>query len=176
MVGNGILVVGDAACQVNPIHGGGIGPSMIGGQLAGETIRKALEKGDLSREGLWDYNVQYIRNYGAKQAGLEIFRILLQNMDDEELNFGMSHRLLTEEDVLQASLGKDVHFTISEKMKRAIRGLKKISVLKKLRTAADYMNNIKAWYKNYPELPQDFKHWKAKTENMFQQAIAELER
>ena len=61
-------------------------------------------------------------------------------------------------------------------MKRAIRGLKKISVLKKLRTAADYMNNIKTWYKNYPELPQDFKHWKAKTENMFQQAIAELER
>ena len=176
MVGNGILVVGDAACQVNPIHGGGIGPSMIGGQLAGETIGKALEKGDLSREGLWDYNVQYIRNYGAKQAGLEVFRILLQNMDDEELNFGMSHRLLTEEDVLQASLGKDVHFTISEKMKRAFRGLKKISVLKKLRTAADYMNNIKAWYKSYPEVTQDFKYWKIKTKEMFQQAIAELER
>ena len=31
-VGNGIAVIGDAGCQVNPIHGGGIGPSMMGGK------------------------------------------------------------------------------------------------------------------------------------------------
>ena len=44
MSGNGILIVGDAACQANPIHGGGMGPSMMGGMLAGETILEALEK------------------------------------------------------------------------------------------------------------------------------------
>ncbi len=176
MVGNGILIAGDSACQVNPIHGGGIGPSMIGGSLAGKTITRALEKGDISREGLWDYNVEYNRNYGAKQAGLEIFRVLLQNMTDEELNFGMSNRLLTEEDVLQASLGKDIHFTISEKMRRAVRGLKKISVLRKLRTAATFMNNIKACYKNYPASPQNFESWRAEAKKIFQQAETELER
>ena len=39
MVGNGVAILGDAACLVNPIHGGGIGPSMLSGYLAGETIK-----------------------------------------------------------------------------------------------------------------------------------------
>ena len=176
MVGNGIIIIGDAACQVNPIHGGGMGPSMIGGALAGKTAAKALEKDDLSREGLWDYNVEYIRDYGAKQAGLEIFRILLQKMDDEELNFGMHNRLLTEEDVLKASLGGDVYFTISEKMGRALRGLKKRTVLRKLKSAADSINEIKAWYRNYPTSPNDFEKWKTRTKEIFKKAIIKLEK
>ncbi|NIR17306.1 MAG: NAD(P)/FAD-dependent oxidoreductase, partial [Desulfobacterales bacterium] len=36
MVGNGVAILGDAACLVNPIHGGGIGPSMLSGYLAGK--------------------------------------------------------------------------------------------------------------------------------------------
>ena len=50
MVGNGVIIIGDAACQVNPIHGGGIGSSMMGGVKAAEVIITALEKGDVSRE------------------------------------------------------------------------------------------------------------------------------
>lgn len=176
MVGNGIIIVGDAACQVNPIHGGGMGPSMIGGSLAGKIAAKALEKGDVSREGLWDYNVGYIRDYGAKQAGLEIFRILLQNMGNEELNYGMQYKLLTEEDVLKASLGDDLHVAISEKVRRAFRGLKKLKVLRKLGSAVNSMNEIKAWYRKYPTLPKDFEKWKAGAEEIFKKAITRLEK
>jgi flavin-dependent dehydrogenase len=79
MTGNGFVVVGDSACQVNPIHGGGIGPSMMGGSIAGETIVEAIEKDHVSREGLWRYNVEYMKVYGAKQAGLDIFRLFLLN-------------------------------------------------------------------------------------------------
>ncbi|MFQ6068371.1 MAG: geranylgeranyl reductase family protein [Candidatus Bathyarchaeia archaeon] len=176
MVGNGIIIVGDAACQVNPIHGGGMGPSMIGGALAGKTAAKALEKGDVSRGGLWDYNVDYIRSYGAKQAGLEVFRILLQNMDDEELNYGMQYKLLTEEDVLKASMGEDARFSINEKVKRAFRGLKKLGVLNKLRNATKSMREIKAWYRNYPPSPKDFQKWKNETKEIFRKAVAKLEK
>jgi len=147
MVGNGIIIVGDAACQVNPIHGGGMGPSMIGGTLAGETALRTLEKGDVTREGLWDYNVRYIRDYGAKQASLEVFRILLQNLDDEDLNYGMRYKLLTEEDVLKASMGEKARFTITEKARKAFRGVKKLSILRKLRNATKSMEEIKAFEK-----------------------------
>jgi digeranylgeranylglycerophospholipid reductase len=77
MVGNGVIITGDAACLVNPIHGGGIGPSMISGYLAGKTIVEALEKGDVSQEALWQYNVKYMESYGTKQASLDVFRLLL---------------------------------------------------------------------------------------------------
>ncbi|MFP3985598.1 MAG: geranylgeranyl reductase family protein [Candidatus Bathyarchaeia archaeon] len=174
MVGNGVIIVGDAACQVNPIHGGGMGPSMIGGMLAGKTATNALEKGNTNREALWGYNIDYIRSYGAKQAGLEIFRILLQNMDDEDLDYGMRYRLLTEEDVLKASLGEDTHFTVTEKAKRAFRGIKKLSVLKKLKDATNSMREIKAWYRNYPKSPKDFDEWKATAEEIIKEATIQF--
>jgi digeranylgeranylglycerophospholipid reductase len=63
MVGNGILFLGDAACQPNPIHGGGIGPSMISGKLVAQTLNEAFEHNDFSRETLWPYNVKYMQTY-----------------------------------------------------------------------------------------------------------------
>ena len=148
---------------------------MIGGKLSGEISVKALERGDFSREGLWDYNSRYIREYGAKQAGLEIFRILLQEMGDEDLNYGMQQKLLTEEDVLNASLGRDIHFTISDKVRRVFRGIKKLNVIRKLKNAANSMFEIKAWYKNYPALPTEFTEWHTRAEKIIQKAIAQLE-
>jgi len=174
MVGNGIMLVGDAACQVNPIHGGGIGPSMLAGTLAGKTAALALEKDDVSHNGLWGYNVEYIRDYGAKQAGLEIFRILLQCMGDDDLNYGMQYKLLTEEDVLKASMGEDTKFTISEKARRTLRGLKKLSLLRKLSNAAEYMREIKAWYRNYPDTPEDFEKWRMEAHKIFEEVKTKL--
>ncbi len=176
MVGNGIMIVGDAACQVNPIHGGGMGPSMIGGKLAGETAVRALEKGDVSREALWSYNVRYISDYGAKQAGLEVFRVLLQNFGDEDLNYGMRYKLLTEEDVLKASLGEKTSFKITEKARRAFRGVKKLNVLRKLRNATKSMEEVKAWYRNYPTSPKTFPQWLAGTTRIFKKVSEKLEK
>lgn len=168
MVGNGIIVIGDAACQVNPIHGGGIGPSMMGGALAGETIIEALEKGDVSRDRLWKYNVRYMESYGLKQAGLDVFRSFLQETDDEELNYGMRLRLITEDDLLQTSLGKEVKLTITEKSIRVFRGIRKVGFLRKLRDTVDLIKKTREWYRNYPALPEEFEKWKRGTEKLFE--------
>jgi digeranylgeranylglycerophospholipid reductase len=168
MVGNGIIIIGDAACQVNPIHGGGIGPSMKGGALAGKTIIQALEKGDVSQEGLWAYNVNYMEIYGLKQAGLDIFRTLLQESDDEELNYGMTCKLITEEDMLQTSLGQEVKLNISEKTIRVFRGLRKFGFLRKLRDKIHLMNKAREWYRNYPASPEGFEEWKKGTKKLFE--------
>jgi geranylgeranyl reductase family protein len=171
MVGNGVLVVGDSACQVNPIHGGGMGPSMMGGKLAGETIVEALEKGDVTRDGLWQYNVNYMKSYGAKQAGLDIFRIfLLQGVSNEEINYGMRYKLITEEDILKTSMGENVRLNITEAAKRALRGIGKLSMLRRLRNAARLMREIKQLYKNYPESPKGFEEWKRKVHELIKTA------
>src|SRR3989337_1798952 len=96
MVGNGVIVVGDAASLVNPIHGGGIGPSMLSGFQAGKTISKALEKGEPSQKALWGYNHLYMASYGKKQASLDLFRMLLIASSDADLNYGMNCKLITE--------------------------------------------------------------------------------
>jgi len=177
MTGNGIVVVGDSACQVNPIHGGGIGPSMMGGSLAGKTIADAIERDDVSREGLWRYNVDYMRAYGAKQAGLDIFRLfLLKSVGNEEINYGMKYRLLTEDDLFKASVGEDLHLNIGEKTRRVFRGLGKLSMLRRLVDAAELLKKLKAAHFNYPASPEDFEEWRRKTHAIMKEADKRLNR
>ncbi len=170
MVGNGILIVGDAACQVNPIHGGGMGPSMMGGIIAGETIIEALETGNVSREKLWSYNVRYMQSYGAKQAGLDIFRLLLQQSSNEDMNYAMKYRLITEDDLLKTSMGEDARLNITEKTRRIFRGLGKLSLLKRLRVEVHLMKKMKRLYQNYPVSPEGFDEWKKKTQDLIEEA------
>jgi len=170
MVGNGVMIVGDAACQVNPIHGGGIGPSMMGGVKAGEVIIKALEKGDVSRRGLWSYTGMFMELYGAKQAGLDVFRMLLQRLTNNEMNYGMLHHLITDEDLLKASMGEDLKLNITEKTSRLFKGLGSLSLLKKLNTTAKLMKEIKALYRNYPSSPEGLREWEEKTNRVIEKA------
>ena len=174
MVGNGVLVLGDAACLVNPIHGGGIGPSMLSGFLAGKTIVEALENGNANQEALWPYNRKYMESYGKKQAGLDILRLLLISSKNEDLDYGMNYKLLTEEDVLKAGLGDDFHLNISETAKRVFRGLKNLRFLNKLRITVSLMKQVKAHYRNYPENPESFKEWKTQTEHLFSEAKSKI--
>lgn len=170
MVGNGVIIAGDAACQVNPIHGGGMGPSMMGGALAGKTIIEAMERRDVSREGLWLYNARYMQSYGAKQAGLDAFRLLLQKLSDDDLNYGMKYRLVTGEDALKASMGEDLHLNITEVTRRIFRGSRRVSLLKKLRRTASLLKKVKAHYRDYPKLPKNFVVWRNKAQDLFEKA------
>ena len=177
MTGNGIVVVGDSACQVNPIHGGGIGPSMMGGSLAGKTIISAIEKDDVSREGLWQYNVDYMKSYGAKQAGLDIFRLfLLKGIGNEEINYGMKYRLITEDDLLKVSEGQNLRLRISDKTRRAFYGLGKLSMLRRLRDAASLLKTMKAHYTDYPRSPEGFEKWRKQTHALMKEANVRLSR
>ncbi len=177
MTANGVVVVGDAACQVNPVHGGGMGPSMTGGLTAGQAIAEALEKDDVSRAGLWQFNVEYMKVYGAKQAGLDIFRLfLLNSVGNEEVNYGMKYKLITEDDVLRATQGRDLHLNVSEKTRRAFRGFGKMGMLMRLRDAASLLRKMKQMYHNYPKSPEGFAEWQRKTREIMDEAHARLRR
>ncbi|UCG68894.1 MAG: NAD(P)/FAD-dependent oxidoreductase [Thermoplasmata archaeon] len=54
-IGEGILLVGDAARQVNPMTGGGIANACIAGKIAGEVVGEAVRTGDFSIKFLKRY-------------------------------------------------------------------------------------------------------------------------
>jgi geranylgeranyl reductase family protein len=174
MVGNGVVILGDAACLVNPIHGGGIGPSMLSGRLAGETVVGALEDGDVSQDALWSYNCRYMEAYGVKQAGLDVFRLVLLSSGDEDLNYGMRFKLLVEEDILRVGLGEDFSLKITETARRAFRGLRRVRFLNRLRLTVGLMRRVRAHYMNYPETPEGFDEWSAGTAALFGEARSRI--
>jgi flavin-dependent dehydrogenase len=170
MVANGIIIIGDAACQVNPIHGGGIGSSMMGGVKAAEVIIDALEKGDVSQEILWPYTGMFMEMYGAKQAGLDIFRIFLQRLTNKEMNYGMQQHLITDDDLLKASMGEDLNLNITEKTNRLFKGIGCLSLLMKLNTTAKLMKEVKELYRNYPSSLEGLVEWEEKTSEIVEKA------
>jgi flavin-dependent dehydrogenase len=174
MVGNGVVLVGDAASLVNPIHGGGIGPSMLSGFYAGKTIAEALEKGQPTQEALWRYNKMYMESYGKKQASLDIFRMLLISSSDADLNYGMNCKVVTEDDVLKAAMGDDFHLNITETAKRVFRGRKRMGFLNKLRLTVRMMRQVREHYDAYPDSPENFEPWRIKTVRMIEQAKDKL--
>ena len=147
-----------------------MGPSMTGGIAAGKTIVEAIERGDVSRGGLWSYNVRYIQSYGAKQAGLDVLRMFLLGLRDDDLNYAMKYRLITEGDLLKASMGEDTRLNITEATLRVFRGLGRFSFLRRLRNAVNIMKEEKTMYLNYPNSPSDFHEWKTKVHRLIEKA------
>jgi digeranylgeranylglycerophospholipid reductase len=159
LVSNGVMLLGDAACLVNPIHGGGIGPSMLSGKLATEVAIDILSNSVPSIENLWEYNRKYMKEYGAKQASLDVFRIFLQSISDDDLNYGMENQIIKPKDVLEANIKGELKLSINDKIERALRGIKKIDLLINLRNTAKKMKRIRNVYRSYPEI-EKFAEWK----------------
>jgi geranylgeranyl reductase family protein len=159
LVGNGVAFVGDAALQVNPIHGGGIGAGMRAGIILGEVVKGSIARKDLAAHGLWHYNTRYLTNFGRRLASLEIFRRLLQGVSDAEMDYGFEKRLLEANDLMAANRGDGLSLSFAEKMRRVKRGAGRISLLLKLQKASGLMKKISKLYSDYPTDPAGLENW-----------------
>lgn len=159
LVANGIAFVGDAALQVNPIHGGGIGPGMRAGIILGEVAKEAIAKRDTSAVGLWRYNVRFQSGFGKRLASLQIFRRLLQQVRDEELDFGFQSRMLEPSDLIAANQGDALSIGVVGRLRRLKRGARRIGLLLKVQRAANLMKRMDKLYSRYPGSPAELDRW-----------------
>ena len=121
MVSGGYLLVGDSAWMPKPIDAGGIGPALIAGTILGKNVVDAIEANDVTEKGLWQYNLDFIEEYGYKTAGLELFRRLVQTLTNEQISYGMKH-FLGNVDVEAISKGEHPDFSGLTKLGMIIRG------------------------------------------------------
>ena len=66
LVADGLMLVGDAARQVDPLTGGGIINAILAGQLAAKVAVEAVAAGDTSASFLSRYEEQWRRSVGRK--------------------------------------------------------------------------------------------------------------
>jgi len=84
--GAGILLAGDAACQTNPISGGGIAGAMVGGRMAGQVAAEAVLKGNVSEKFLNRYEKMWDNRVGRNQRLYYKIKLAIQKLSDQDLN------------------------------------------------------------------------------------------
>lgn len=96
---DGLMLVGDAAHQVNPIHGGGIAIAMKAAELCAEVGAEAIKEGNVSRERLYEYETTWKETEGAKLQKLFRMRAFLEKLEDKD--FERFAEILSGEDIMK---------------------------------------------------------------------------
>ncbi len=158
LVANGYMLCGDSAWMPKPLDAGGIGPAIIAGVIAGRDAVNAIEACDYSEYSLWQYNIDYINEYGYKTAGLEVFRRFLQTLSNEQINYGMKH-FISKLDVEKITQGEHPDFSYVDKVSMLIRGILHRKTAEGLKYTAEKNKILVEHYMNYPSNPDKFNEW-----------------
>lgn len=86
LTANGVVLVGDAALQANPVSGGGIATGMTAGKIAGKVAAHAIHKNDVSIAALNAYEKEWDSLCGNAQKRYYRLKEGISQLTDEQLN------------------------------------------------------------------------------------------
>ncbi len=89
--GPGIMLVGDAARQVNPLSGGGIASGMIGGKIAGTIAGEAIKQNKLDH--ILTYDKAWHDRLGKRHETFNRIKEGIYNFSDDKFN-SIAHSIL----------------------------------------------------------------------------------
>ncbi len=100
---DGVMLVGDAAHQTDPLTGGGILNAMRAGVIAGDVAAKASSAGDFSRKGLSEYESRWREDIGKTIERSFQFKEFFVKLTDKDINQLIGS--LAKEDISKMDLG-----------------------------------------------------------------------
>jgi digeranylgeranylglycerophospholipid reductase len=103
MTADNLIVCGDAAHQVHPLHGGGMGLAMEAADIAAEVIKEAFDKNDFTNKVLETYNVRWWEKRGNRLQALVQKRVMFEHLSDSD--FETIAKAFTAEDIMVLSEG-----------------------------------------------------------------------
>jgi len=86
IVTNGLMLVGDAAHQANPMTGGGIVTGIVAAQIAGKVAANAIKENDVSENRLLEYPKEWEKVGGNNHRRAYRLKETVYKLTDEELN------------------------------------------------------------------------------------------
>ncbi|MHA1200794.1 MAG: hypothetical protein ACTSQF_15850 [Candidatus Heimdallarchaeaceae archaeon] len=153
MVWYGFLAVGEAACQVIPSNGCGVGSAMIAAKIAAEVVVDSLRRKEVSIDGLWEYQVRFMKERGRDNAALDMMRRQFLAFSEEDFSFLIKKGILTKGDFENLIHAK---YTIIGPLKMIaafFKGFSRIKLMFKVGQAISMSNRI---YRHYRKMPKKY--------------------
>ncbi|MHA2250528.1 MAG: NAD(P)/FAD-dependent oxidoreductase, partial [Candidatus Kariarchaeaceae archaeon] len=159
---NGGVLIGDAACMVDPTTAEGHGPALVTGYYAGKALSNAIEQKKYQRESLWQYNTDAIGHYGRRNAISYVTLQFLREINPEGMDFILKRRVLTENELLAVFDGEDPETGLITVLLKIIRCFPRYGLLMKLRELVKAVKSMGSIYDTYPDNPTELAQWREK--------------
>ncbi len=179
LVSDAFACVGDSACMTEPHSGEGVKCAWGACELLIEKIHKILSQDRVieyvSRKDLWEVNVHYFRNQGAKLAGLLSQIPEAANLSAEDVNF------LFKKDIIFSSkdfedMNQYYELKIDGKRMRKIAktvigglltGKLTFKAVKSMLGSMKMSGQVREHYEQYPDKILLFPAWKEKADKLW---------
>ncbi len=168
---NGGCVVGDAAAVVDPTTAEGHGIALVCGFYAGRAISSAIDNGDVSREGLWKYNIDVMAHYGRRNAISYVMLHFLRDIKPEGMDFLLKRKILTESEIKKVFYAEDLNLGFKDIFKKIMFAFPKFGTLLRIKKLLDDVNAIGEHYDNYPENPDYLPEWISKRDKILREKL-----
>src|SRR5205809_1111562 len=116
-------------------------------------------------------DIQPLSDDSNKAARLEVFRMYLQTLNNDQINYGMRH-FLSSDEATEISLGEMPHLSAAKKIVKLFRGLGSYKAFSGLVFTMARMRALNELYQNYPKDPAQFDAWKANVDSILAQGRA----
>ncbi len=167
-VANGLVAVGDSACQVNPVSGSGIGASMYASLILAEVVATALESTDApTTADLLPYATRYHRGYGRDQAAFQVVRSTLQSLTNSQLNRLMATDTLSEDDLVTAVRTGKLTLSFGRKLRTATKLIGEPGLIRRLVRMQKGMEAVRDHYAQYPVGLEGLDRWRQQATRLF---------
>ncbi len=166
MVADGYALLGDSAFMTIPLMGSGMASSMLGAKIISEVLGG---KDDFSKENLYRYQVQYMKEIGGKNSGIDVLKNWMIDIDAKKLSFLMNKQIIGEKEFSSAGSGNGVQLSFGDIMKKLAAGIGHLPMLFNLIGATTKMKKQMAIGKAIPEEWDEkaFLQWKNEYEKNF---------
>ncbi|MFW6142410.1 MAG: geranylgeranyl reductase family protein [Candidatus Saliniplasma sp.] len=85
-VKDGLMLVGDAVCQVKPLSGGGLFPGLRSADICAEVAIDSMKENDTSEERLQEYHKRWQKDVGLEISKGMWMRRIFKGITDPEMN------------------------------------------------------------------------------------------
>lgn len=173
MAGDGVLVMGDAACLTKPSCGEGVASALVQAKIAVEVVDPLLKRGDsLTCAALWPVNTRYYARQGRAFAAQLATVTGALGTSAEENEFLFQHNIFFSEDSFQAlAAGRELTFSFGRRLRLmltllggVLRGRMRPATLGRLRRAMKNSARISKLYAEYPGTPEGYRDWKTRAD------------
>ncbi len=153
LVGNGMLLLGDSACQVIPMHGSGTASALLAAKLATSAVMHALDEKRYDRQALWEYCRAFQSGRGSILAFFFVVKRHINRLTGDDIDALINRGMITAEDFYNGLVPLPFSYDPLTLAKKVTRGVAILPLL-----AGFGLSGLKAerMMKHYQEFPPSY--------------------